>query len=95
MNAPLLLVKFVPRAVVGGTRTIGVGIGAGILGIGTVMGVAGNAAAQGLCMLNPSRWGASSSGNGGGACKTAFESEDAIFEVGNDDDDDSVTTNGM
>jgi recyclin-1 len=97
-NALLLPVTLVPRAVVGGTRAVGAGIGAGIVGIGVGMGAAGNAAAQGLGMLNPSKWGgtqgASSSGNGSGAYKTDFESEDAIFEVGDDDDDDAATMNG-
>jgi hypothetical protein len=87
LTAALLLpMRLVPRAVGGGTRAFGARFNTGIAGIGAEMGVSGNAAAQGLGMLSQGKSGGtqdvSSSGNGGVACKTDFESGDAISRWG-------------
>jgi hypothetical protein len=53
-DALLLPATLVPRAVVDRTKAVGTRFSAGTVGIGAVMGVAGNAAAEILGMLNQS-----------------------------------------
>ncbi|KAG5650731.1 hypothetical protein H0H81_011231 [Sphagnurus paluster] len=75
----LLPVTIVPRTV-------------GAVGGALVSG--GNAAVQGIAMLNPARWGGGNGGYNGGVSKNGWgggaagEKEATVFEVGDDEDED-------
>lgn len=73
----LLPVTIVPR-------TVGV--------VGAALTTGGNAAVQGIAMLNPQRWVTSNSGNVGAEYSRNLEGNDTVFEVEDDDEEDDTSS---